>query len=310
MRAQRILTLSTILLALAAIFAFSWGKKNEVDSLKYQEQTVNLSNQIGECSAQVSEIDALKNSLQLEIDSLLGAYESATEANQKLKKKMSRKNRELKEKAETIATIQEANDMQSLSLMEQIRRLMATKSKMQQKIQIVERQNDSLVVVIEVKKDMMRQARKIAQNLAAQNTNLVSTNEGLTLKNFKATAFRVELEGKNGKLASKAKRIKKIKVSFDLNEIPEEYHDHRPIYMVIKGDKNQPISTEKLFPALIQRADQSLNIEAVMRKGTQIGEHQRLDFELDTKDKLEPGFYEVEIYTDIALLGAASFRAG
>lgn len=310
MRAHKILTLATILLALAAVLAFSWGKKNETDSKKYQEAATQLTNRISDCDNQMSELDALKNSLQAEIDSLLGSYRAVQEANQKLKKKVSRKNRQLAEKDKTLEEIQESNDNQSLSLMEQIKQLMATKAAVTTKIQHVVRQNDSLVVVIEVKKDMMRQARKIARRLAAQNEVLVEENEGLTLKNFKATAFRVELEGKNGKVASKAKKVKKIKVSFDLNEIPEKYHDHRPIYLVIKGDKNQPISTEKLFPALIQRDDQSLDIQAVMRKAAQIGENQRLDFEFDTKDKLEPGYYEVEIYTDIALLGVASFRAG
>ena len=310
MRTQKILTLATILLALAVVLAFGWGKKNEVDSKKYQGEAIQLSNQISECDNQMSELDALKNSLQAEIDSLLGAYQVVQEANQKLKKKMSRKNRKLAEKDKTIAEIQAVHDIQSLSLMEQIKQLMVTKAVMTTKIQHVVRQNDSLVVVIEVKNDMMRQARKIARKLAAQNEGLVKENEYLTLSNFKATAFRVELESKNGKIASKAKRIKKIKVSFDLNEIPAKYHDHRTIYLVIKGDKNQPISTEALFPALIQRDDQSLDIEAVMRKEAQIGENQRLDFEFDTKDKLEPGFYEVEIYTDIALLGVTSFRAG
>lgn len=310
MRAQGILTLSTILLALAVVLAFSWGKTKEVESQEFQKKTINLTNQVTECGNQMSELDALKNSLQAEIDSLMGSYQSVKEANDKLKKKVSRKNRQLAKKNSAIAEMEETNDLQSLSLMEQIKQLMAVKASVQTKIQTVARQNDSLVVVIEVKKDMMRQARRIARQMAKQNEELVEENEGLTLKNFKATAFLVELEGKNGKVASKAKKIKKIKVSFDLNEIDEKYHDHRPIYLVIKGDKNQSITAKELIPAHIQRENLSEHIQALMRKPVQVEENQRLMFEFDTEDKLESGVYEIEIYTDIALLGVASFRAG
>jgi len=310
MRAQGILTLSTILLALSVVLAFSWGKTKEVESQKFQEKTVHLTNQVTECDNQMSELDALKNSLQSEIDSLLVSYQSVKKANDKLMRKMSRKNKQLAEKEETIAEIEATNDKQSLSLMEQIKQLMSFKASVQTKIHTVSRQNDSLVVVIEVKRDMMRQARKIARQLATQNEVLVEENEGLMLKNFKATAFLVELEGKNGKVASKAKKIKKIKVSFDLNEIDEKYHDHRPIYLVIKSDKSQSIESKNLIPAHIQREDLSEHIQALIRKPVQVEQNQRLIFEFDTEDKLEPGIYEVAIYTDIALLGVANFRAG
>ena len=68
--------------------------------------------------------------------------------------------------------------------------------------------------------------------------------------------------------------------------------------------------TRALFPALIQGETQSINIAAVMRREADIDENQRLNFIYDVEEKLESGYYEVEIYTDIALLGVANFRVG
>lgn len=303
MRSQAILTLLTILLSLTVVITFGWGKTKEVESLEFQEKTFAL-------TSQVNELDVLKKELQSEIDSLMIAYEEVKTANHSLQKKVSRKNKAIDEKNELIAQIQEANFERTQSLTDQIKELIEMKTNLQTTIHKVHRQNDSLVVIVEKRIEERRQARKIARDLAAQNNKLEIENDGLMLKNFKATAFRIELEGKNGKIMSKAKRIKKIKVSFDLNEIPEKYQENRPVYMVIKNEKNHPIATQALFPALIQREDQSLNIEAVMRKELDILEKQRVDFEYNIEDKMEAGYYEIEIYTDIALLGKTSFRAG
>lgn len=303
MRVQGILILSIILLTLAVVLAFSWGKIKEVESLKFQEETVQL-------TSQVNELDILKMELQGEIDSLMNVYWEVEEANNQLQKKVSKKNKEVAEKNELIAQIQDANFVQTMSLTEQIKQLIATKAHLQTTIHTVTRQNDSLVVVINVREEERRQARIIARELAAQNNRLELANEGLTLKNFKATAFLVELESSNGKVMSKGRRVKRIKVSFALNEIPEMYRGNRPIYLVIKNEMNHPISTQALFPALIQGETQSINIAAVMRREANIDENQRLNFIYDVEEKLESGYYEVEIYTDIALLGVANFRVG
>jgi hypothetical protein len=47
---------------------------------------------------------------------------------------------------------------------------------------------------------------------------------------------------------------------------------------------------------------------AARARDVNITASQRLSFTHDLEDRLRPGFYRVSVFTDIGLLGAASFR--
>ncbi|MDX1667003.1 MAG: hypothetical protein R3350_07230 [Saprospiraceae bacterium] len=131
----------------------------------------------------------------------------------------------------------------------------------------------------------------------------------LTLANFKASAFQVELERKNDKVTSKARRARRIIITFDLTNVPEEYQGVRPLYLVINDEKATPIvSTEDAINTEVMINGEVVDLVAAEAKEVDIAENQRLAFTHDLSDKLEPGYYRAAVYTDIGLLGAASFR--
>ena len=141
------------------------------------------------------------------------------------------------------------------------------------------------------------------------NNSIQDEVKKLTLANFKASAFRVEVEKKRGsKATAKSRKAKRIKVSFDLTNVPEEYQGVRPLYLVISDDKATPIKLDNPIKAQIQVNGQTTDIIAAESKEINVTDNQRLSFSHDLAEKLGSGYYRVALYTDIGLLGANSFR--
>jgi integrase len=129
----------------------------------------------------------------------------------------------------------------------------------------------------------------------------------LTLANFKASGFQVEVEARKPKATATAGKARRVKVSFDLVDVPQEYQGLRPVYLVITDDKGVPIQGSNIqSKAVVNGA--SMDIMAVKAKDVNITATQRLSFTHELEEKLRDGFYRVSAFTDIGMLGASSFR--
>ena len=142
-------------------------------------------------------------------------------------------------------------------------------------------------------------------------SNLNQTIQGelrrLTLANFKATAFQVEVEGRRPVATSRSGKARRVLVTFDLTGVPTEYQGIRPLYLVITNDKGVPVGGSDIQAKSVVNG-QVMDLLAVKAKDVNITANQRLSFTHDLEDRLRSGFYRVSVYTDIGLLGAASFR--
>lgn len=152
------------------------------------------------------------------------------------------------------------------------------------------------------------EARNENETLNRLNNAMQGEVERLTLANFKATAFNVELRQRNDKVTTRSGRARNIVVNFDLANVPEKYQGVRPVYLVITDENGNAINPTGATKATATVNGQSMDLLAQEIKEVNIEESQRLSFTHELDDKLDDGYYRVSVFTDIGLLGASNFR--
>ena len=293
-----------IVLALLLLLAGFWGFRQTSVKNSLQKENDKLTKEL-------SDLNDLKEDLAVEVDSLEDAYQVLSEENATLQNSLddaasqiARKNAAVKA-AERKATtsVSEINNLRA-----EIQDLLASKDELESSIYELQTENDSLKTLAGVLVKDLSKVRADNEALANLNRSMEEELQKLTLSNFKASAFQVEVERKKPTVTSKARAARRIKVEFDLTDVPGEYHGIRPVYMTITNKDGIPITTDNPIQAKVVVNDQAMDIIAVKSKNVNIAENQRLNFSHDISPKLKAGYYRVTVYTDIGLLGSSTFR--
>jgi len=296
-----------ILAVLLALFLiglgwYTWSLNAEKKQLTSENMTLNN---------EMTELEQLKAQLESEVDSLESAFSDLAEENQLLEGSLADASSELEnQKAATRRERREANAAteENVGLRVQIEELIRDKAQLQAEINSVKAENEALKFQNESLKGSLDNAKQENSALEALNKTIQEEVGRLTLANFKADAFRVEVKKNNSKATSKSSRARKLSVSFDLTNVPAKYQGVKTLYLVVTDDKGTPIKNSKPITAEVSVNGQAMNISAVKAKDVNIGSTQRLTFDHDLEDRLRTGYYRVAVYTDIGLLGASSVR--
>ena len=241
MKAKHILGIICAVLFLALIGAGIWGNnlKGEKQDLLSQKEKLELT---------IGDLNTLKEGLETEVDSLQMAYMSLAEENETLHGSLADVQKKLARSRATVKSVKSANannEAEVASLQAQIQALMTAKAELEGSISALQMENDSLRQRAGILEADLGTAREENAALTSLNNSIQEEVERLTLANFKASAFQVELEKKRGsKATAKSRKAKRVKVSFDLTNVPEEYQGVRPLYLVISDDKATPIKLE------------------------------------------------------------------
>lgn len=298
---SRGLIIIAVILALLALVAGWWGmgQKNERQALAEQNEMLNST---------LKDLEVLKQNLAEEVDSLQTAYESLAEENTALAGSLSEAESRLAQRDAALRSAKNQNSSQVNSLRAEIQELLATKAQLEETIYAVQEENDSLRNVTGRLEADLSLARADNEALNKMNNTIQEELRRLTLENFKATAFQVETERRSSKATAKAGRIRRIKVTFDLTDVPAEYQGTRPLYLVITNENGVPITSENPLQTESVVGGQRMDLIAQEAKEINLGDSQRLSFTHELSDKLNRGFYRASVFTDVGLLGAASFR--
>ncbi len=286
-----------VLLIVAAIWGFSQNSKRKA-----------LETQNTELTGTVEDLEELRTDLLQEVDSLQQEFSMLAEQNEQLQGTLAQAQETISKQEVALRNVKAKSSSEINSLKAQIQELLALKSELQGNIYAVQAENDSLRQAMGILEADLGAARDENQALANLNQAIQEEVERLTLANFKATAFQVDLEQKNEKVTSKARRVRTIRTSFDLTNVPPEYQGLRTLYLVITDDKGTPVPATNPIKAQTVVNNQKMDIIAVKAKDVDITENQRLSMVYDLEDKLDAGYYRVAIYSDIGLLGASSLR--
>lgn len=289
-----------VILVLALLGAGGWGVFQAS-----QNKTLKLDK--ADLSEELAGIESLKSELSREVDSLQQAYQTLADENQTLQGSLADAQSQLAQKDAQIRAAR-SNSLGTINgLRAEIQGLLAVKAELENSISSLQMENDSLRIRTGDLERDLGIAQEEKQALANLNQTIQGELKRLTLANFKATAFQVEVEGRRPVVTAKSGRARRIIVNFDLTEVPQEYQGVRPLYMVITDDKGLPVTGSNIQAKSVVNG-QTVELLAVKARDVNITNNQRLSFSHDVEDRLKAGYYRVSIYTNIGLLGAASFR--
>ena len=292
-----LILLLLLLLMWAGYTAYSTNKANK-----------SLTVQNSELNAQIDDLSDLKDKLAEEVDSLQIAYEDLAIENESLQTSAEEAERKIAEKDAIIRRLSRKKKSEDKNLKIQIEELLADKAQLEVSINNLQAENDSLKMLTGQLTADLAASKSENRALADLNATIQQELKRLTLANFKASAFRVEVEKRKPKATAKSRRARRILISFDLTGVSPEYQGVRPLYLVITDDKGTPIKHANPIQAQVKVNNQTRDIQAVKVQEVDIEESQRLSFSHDLAERLRTGYYRVAVYTDIGLLGASSFR--
>ncbi|MEM1322953.1 MAG: hypothetical protein AAGG75_21995 [Bacteroidota bacterium] len=308
MKAKQILGIVVGILALLLLLAGWWGYQQNSEKLGLMKENEGL-------TSELSDMQNLKMDLEREIDSLQVTYNALEVVNDSLQTSLTEAKETINRRDRSIRVLKTANkktvksnEAELGSLRDQIQSLLATKATLEASILNLQSENDSLRVRTGVLEQDLSTVREEKAALSSLNTSMEKELKRLTLANFQASAFRVEVEKRKPKVTSKSRRAKRIKVSFDLTNVPEEYQGVRPVYLAITDEKSTPIKLKNPIKAMVKINGQATDIIAAEAKEVNVTPNQRLSFTHDLAQKLRKGYYRILVYTDVGLLGASSVQ--
>ena len=301
MKAKQGLTILAVILGILLIIAAIWGFNQNSKRKALESQNTEL-------TGTVEDLEELRTDLLQEVDSLQQEFSLLAEQNGQLQGSLASAQETIAKTEVALRNAKAQSSTEINGLRAEIQKLLALKTQLESNINAVQAENDSLRIVTGMLEADLGVARDENQTLANLNKSIQEEVNRLTLANFKASAFQVDLEQKNEKVTTKARRVRTIRTSFDLTNVPAEYQGVSTLYLVITDDKGTPVAAANPIKAQTVSNNQKMDIIAVKAKDVDITENQRLSMVYDLEDKLSAGYYRVAIYTDIGLLGASSLR--
>lgn len=291
-----------VILALALIGSLIWG-------FNTSKKATNLQSDNQEVNEALDAMTQLRDNLAREVDSLAGEYDLLASENVELSGQLASSQDELSRAQSAVSRAKrnaagEINDLRA-----QIEELQNARNGLLTSMNALESQNDSLRLRTGILETNLAQSETEKEQLTQLTETMDTEIKGLTYDNFRATAFQISPEVKRGNATSKSSRARRIRVSFDVANVPADFHGVRPLYIVITDDSGTPIPrTDYIAKSIDNRNGEKQDILAVESREENITASQRLEFIHELENKLDEGFYRLSVYTDIGLLGSSTFR--
>ena len=252
-----------------------------------------------------------RDELQKELEDAAMRYDMLKSSNSKLDSTITSKDREIEEKRTRIQTLLNKSNATAAELGEakrliaslngdlegyrtQIEVLQGEKVQLTQEKQFVTQQRDrvrkdydSATVVIKEKEDMLN----VGSTLLASNFSITGINE----------------RGSKEKTTSTAKRVDKLRISFDLNENMIAQSGNKEIYVCITAPDGTPVAVEALGSGTFSTRDgqqkfftQKLDVDYTQNK------KQTVSFDWKQNTNFSTGNYKIEVFNNGFKVGEAS----
>ncbi len=309
---NRSLTILAAILGLLFLIALFWG-------ISRNSAAGDLQSQNTEISAEVDQLALLRDRLEAQVDSIGTVYESAAADNEALRGQLTEAQETAKRALYDMRQAQKSrknDNAVAYQMRLQIEDLIKTRASLETNLaeltaenQELRRTNVTLRQDLSDAKTANYNLEKKADNLETMTKSMEAEIEKMTLGAFKATAIQVDLfKGKGDKVTADASRIRRLNVSFDLTDVPNEYLGVRPIYLVLTDQSGTPVVSENPVRAKVIVNGAAMDLIALEGRDVNVEKNQRISFTHELDQKLAGGFYRAQIFTDLGMLGAANVQ--
>ncbi len=305
------LTILAVILAILFLGSLFWGiSRNSAAGELTAENT--------ELSGEVSQLAALRATLEAQVDSLGAVYESAVADNESLQGQLTEAQETTKRALYDMRQAQKSrkNDNEvAYKMRVEIEDLINARANLERSVLELEAENQELRKANVVLRQDLSDAKTAAYNFEKKSENLETMAQTMekqisemTLGAFKASAIQVDMySGRKGtKVTADASRVRRMNVSFDLTNVPDKYLGVRPIYLVLTDQSGTPITSENPVRAKAIVNGAEMDLIALEGRDVNVEKNQRISFTHDLDVKLTAGAYRAQIFTDLGSLGAVA----
>lgn len=167
--------------------------------------------------------------------------------------------------------------------------------------------NQSLNTELVATKEQVSTLNNQVMSLTAANEKLTGRLKTVAPAGFRADNFTVTAENKRDKLTTKGRSIDEINVSFDLNNVPEEYQGASEIYLVLTEFNGNPVAEVPGKDVSLKIGDQTVKVHAADLEKVNLKNRQSMTMSFAPTDDLDPGTYNLMVYSDNGYLGSTGF---
>jgi hypothetical protein len=263
------------------------------------------------------QLDSTRTALQGELSNLNVSYNEQIALNDTLSVDLQEKIAEVEdlkiriEKARKELKVSKSNTEEIRARLAQMEEL---KTALERDILGLKEENASLVAnnqalntELSATKDEVNTLNTKVMSLTAANEKLTGRLKTVAPAGFRADNFTVTSATRKDKLTSKAKKIDAITVTFDLNNIPEEYQGNREIYLVLTEFNGNPVAAVPGKEVNLKFGAEPVHLRAADIEKANLKARQSMSMSFEPTDDLNPGTYNVLVYADSGYLGSTGF---
>lgn len=276
-----------------------WDKNNTRESLAQKDNVITSTT-------------TQRDELQKELADATMRYDMLKTSNSKKDSTITAKDREIEEKQSRIQSLLAKSNATQKELAE-ARQLIASLNRdlegYQQQIEILEGQKVQLAqekMVVTRERDRVMRDFDSAKVVITEKENIIDVGSTLKASNFNIVGINEKSSGKE-KVTDKAKRVDKLRVSFELDENMIAPSGNKEIYVVITSPDGKPIAVEALGSGIFNTREgeekiytQKLDVPYEQNK------KQTVSFDWKQNTDFSTGNYKIEVYNNGFKVGEAN----
>ena len=291
--------LGVLIAALAGTWAYVIWDKNKSNEQKQQLTT------------KLTTSDASKNDLQRELNEAVMNLDMLKSTNAKAESLLQTKDKDIQDLKQRIQKIINDKNATTSQLAEARRLVKQLKGNIEMYAAEIEKlKNDNVVLteekrVVTEERDVVRKHFDSAKTVISQKESIIDIGSTLHASNLNVTGVKERSNGKE-KETTTAKRVDKLKISFDIDENRITQSGLKDIYVnIIAPDGSVIVLPEAGATKFVTRE----GVEKMSTKKVEVdykqGERKQVQIELAKAQNFIPGDYKIEIYNNGFKIGEA-----
>lgn len=269
-------------------------------------------------TAQIVNSDSSKNELQRELNDAALRLDNLKTSNVKADSLLKTKDKDIQELKSRVQTILNKRNATAAELAEARRLIGELKGNIETytaQIEDLKNQNAQLTTEkqqVTQERDVATKNYDSANQVIKQKENVIDIGSTLHASNFKIVGLKEKHSGKE-KVTTTAKRVDKLRISFDIDENRITQSGQKDIYVAITSPDGNPVTVDALGSGKFVARDGS---EKAFTKKVEInyvqGEKQPVTVEWTQNSDFQTGNYKIEIYNNGFKIGegVVSFKKG